>query len=910
MAPTFSVIEWLAAPDLDMHCVRFGAGGAAAPVRLDESARLRGESFVLSFRPASLTGPWRAAWRALDEEGRALDATLLARIVAPTLEGHTFSHLARRQGILQDPGDGREAAALAGAVMTRLLRKLMELPLAILAKMDDLLKPTHSSLRAVIGPATKAALKSGFGKTGRDMAEVLPGELGGRDLKRPEPPAEPPLPIDGDRLAALFRVDGPIASAREGYEHRREQVRMAREVADAFNEAVLLMVEAGTGTGKSLAYLAPAVAWAVQNEEPVVVATRTKNLQSQLVAKDLPLLAEAMGKGFRYALIKGRSNYLCLRKFLLLLREADRELSEQDRIDILPVLAWLPKADLGDPAENVGFRAGTDAPLWGLMSTRADECVGRNCRHFGRCFVRRARARAAQCDVIVANHATVFHDLGAPGPVLPEHRCIIFDEAHNLEDVAAGCFAAEVAPWRVPRILNRLYRRGRRGAGRGLFTSLRFELNKSEAALDDASLATIRGAIEEAIGFFPKVQGAGEAAFAAVDGLFARARRTDRLRYDADRRPEGWPRVAQAMSDYAEVLGEIAQRTDRIAVEIETGLDANPRGNAVRDLLEVAAEIGMQGPLLRAVMEDVQLLLKAEDESRVYWAERGGAGRSGSLSAAPLDIADLMNEFVYARKRSVVMTSATLTAAGSFDFMRDRLGLRGPAAERTRTVDLGSSYDFETQAFAGVPVFLPAPRAYGPDFVTPFSDLAADILRATRGRGLVLFTSHAMLRRADALLRSALAAEGIRVLAQGIDGAREHIMAEFTRDTSSVLLGTQSFWEGVDIPGESLSCLILAKLPFRPHTDPIVSARCDRLKALGHNDFAEYMLPDAVIRLKQGFGRLIRSRRDRGVVVLCDARAVTKSYGRAFRVSLPTPVRVFRDAEALLRGLSDFLASD
>jgi predicted DnaQ family exonuclease/DinG family helicase len=911
MNRTFSIIEWHQSPSSDLHCVRFNSEGSEAPSAIIDRGGLLNESFVLCFRPEELMGDWRDAWHYLVDQGRALDAGLVARIVMPAIESHTLARLAQELGISYEPESGRESAAIAGAVMRDLLLRLLGLPIAILIEMEELLKPTRHSLRELVDAAVKVAVKQGFGAKGRNLADLLPKELTPAHTKRRTPALEPPLPLDVEYITGLFSPEGKIANAREEYEYRPEQVRMVHEVADAFNDSTILMVEAGTGTGKSMAYLTPAVIWAVQNEDPVIISTNTKNLQGQLFKKDLPLLAEALGGGFRYALIKGRANYLCIRKLMMLLRDADQELSEEDRIDLLPILTWFPETEVGDVAENAGFKPGMESPLWNLISTRMDECVGQSCRHYGRCFVRRARATAAQCDVIVANHATVFFDLGMPGPVLPEHRTIVFDEAHNLEDVATTCFATVIAPWRVPRIMNRLYRSGRRGAGKGLFASLRFQLSKVGGAFPGEVVQRMGEWVERCIAHFAEVQLTGDRTFDAIDALFAASRRRmDRIRYDADNRPEEWYGVAQNISDYSSAIGQIVELGDRISQEAQSSCSASDDKGKLQDMTEVAAEIGAQAMLLRGVMQDIDILLKGDDENRVYWVERGRRPGDGSLSAAPLDIAELMNEHIYSQRRTVIMTSATMTAGRSFNFMRDRLGLRGPVSERTHTVDLGSSYDFDEQAFAAVPVFLPEPRAYGPDFVTPFSELAIDILRTTQGRGLVLFTSHAMLRQAHQIIEPALSMEGIRVLAQGIDGAREQIMARFANETSSVLLGTQSFWEGVDIPGESLSCLIMAKLPFRPHTDPIISARCERLKEMGHNDFSEYMVPDAAIRMKQGFGRLIRSRRDRGIVVICDPRIATKGYGRAFRDSLPTRVRVFAKAGQLLTGLEEFLASD
>jgi ATP-dependent DNA helicase DinG len=615
----------------------------------------------------------------------------------------------------------------------------------------------------------------------------------------------------------------------------------------------------------------------------------------------------------------------------MLLGAADRELSDAERVEILPVVSWLAETETGDVAELSGLKGGMESELWARMATQRDECLGPRCRFARNCFIRRARARALQSDVVVANHATVFWEAGDASVALPPFRCVVFDEAHNLENVATEAAAIRVAPWQLSRVLNRLFRAQRDGAGRGLLASLQHQLSLASAELPAGLADRLAEAIRLSIEAFPEARRAAESLFGGLGQLLdASGQRVERLRYDADRRPDDWPQVAQAARAFAEVVEALAKALEGLAKPCAEVADQRADREPFTTLREVVVEIAAQASALRQMVEHLDRLLKASDEESVYWIERdqgrpfgyaqggpeylskGRASASGgradaSFNGAPLDITALMERTIFSRVRTAVFTSATLTVAGNFDFMRDRLGMRGAVSTRLRVADLGTSFDFERQTLLAVPSFLPEPRTDGPDFVQPFSALAADILAATRGRGLVLFTSHAMLREAYPAIKSALARSGIRVMAQGVDGERSRLIARFSRETSSVLLGTQSFWEGVDVPGESLSCLILAKLPFRVHTDPLVSARCEALQRKGRNDFAEYMVPDAVIRLKQGFGRLIRTRADRGIVVVCDPRVVTKAYGKTFRDSLPARTRVFRSAAELVAAVRGFL---
>ena len=904
-----TIIAWDRDPRRSLAVVRVAGDKPSAPEYPVAQDALLGETSLVCFQAEAWATASGGAAPLLDAK-RLTDAALLARIVLPCLPSHDLPALAEHFGIpAENMRTAPERAAVAARVWIALLDALRKQPVAVLGEMAALLKKSKRPLAKVIVHAAKAALKKGFGAPKRKITDLLPPALA--TLSRPPrvAPQNPPQLLDVASAAALFAEDGPLAQAFSAYEFRHEQVRMATEVCEAFNDSLLLMAEAGTGTGKSLAYLVPAILWSVKNDDPVIVSTNTKNLQAQLFQKDLPFLERALGGAFRYALIKGRSNYLCVRKFLMLLANAERELTAGQRFDILPLLTWLNGTETGDIAENAGFLGGMESELWGRVSTLPDECLGPRCRHARQCFVRRARQQAMAADIVVANHATVFSELNAPSAVLPEYRCIVFDEAHNLEDVVTSCFEIVAAPWRVPRIFNRLFHAGRRRdrAGSGLFANLRWHLHKEGAALSSEAPRAVSDLVEQCIASFQDIRACQDAFFDAVSNLFADLPRSaDRLRYDDDHRPSDWPDVAHALTTFAERLGLLGERLAAVRkIVCADGEDASPRRPG--GLAEAAEEVGIQATHLQAVVQDLNALLKADNEDYVFWAQRGRGRRPAMLCAAPLDVAEIMERAVHSVRRSAVFTSATLTAANRFDFVRDRLGLRGPAGERLRTVSLGSSFDFQNQVLLAIPTFLPPPVMRDNGFVDAFAGLAIETLRATHGRGLVLFTSHAMLRAAHPIIRDALAPADIRVYAQGIDGERNRLTGLFLKDTHSVLLGTQSFWEGMDVPGQSLSCLILAKLPFRPHTDPLVSARCEHIERQERNPFVEYMVPDAIIRLKQGFGRLVRTRRDRGVVVLCDSRLVTKSYGRAFRDSLPARAQVFSAQDAMLGAVESFL---
>lgn len=906
----YSVVEWLAGPQTDLRVSRVTSKGAASPEALDFDS-LADEPNVVCFRPEELADTKGRRNRfGRDEPETVLNAELLARIVLPTAESHDLETVARELRVQADwtTPDGR--AAGAAETWRALIESLGSIPLPVLTELEKLAEPTLSPLRPVIEAGARVALKAGFGTREKSLRDVIHAKPPLPPKSEREPPREPPEQLDLGEIADVLGRDGPLARAFAGYEDRPQQVRMAEEVSHAFNESLVTLVEAGTGTGKSLAYLVPAVLWARRNNEAIVISTNTKNLQSQLFQKDLPFLERALGADFRYALIKGRQNYLCLRKFTNLLADAARELSPEERWAVMPLLTWLPRTEVGDVAECSGLRGGMQSELWSRVTTQPDECIGMRCRHARQCFVRKARALALQAHVIVANHATVFAEAGLESVALPPYRRVIFDEAHNLEDVVTDSRTVKVAPWVLPRILGRLFRAQRDGAGRGYLSNLRFQLSRVDGLPTEFN-ARMTGLIQKAIERFDEVRRKSDDLFNAASMVFGGAYgRSDRIRYDADHRPDHWQSVGETIIDLREEVELLAKSVEAVCQGAEDGAAAAKDAPTLADMEDAATEVRFQAMKLREVAGWLNIVLSADDENFVYWIEQGQGRNDVALCAAPLDITAMMTELVFSRMATVVFTSATLTAGGRFDFMKDRLGVRGVVSERVREVDLGTCFDFEKQVLLAVPMFLPEPRPGGPDVIKPFCDMTIDVLRASRGRGLVLFTSHSALRLSHEPIRRALAQDGIRVMAQGVDGDRVRLVRIFSRETSSVLLGTQSFWEGVDVPGESLSVLIVAKLPFRAHTDPIVQARCELLKAKGRNDFADYMVPDAVIRLKQGFGRLIRTRDDRGVVILCDPRMMTKSYGYTFRRSLPVRAKPFTHAGELTSAVAAFLSSE
>jgi len=816
-----------------------------------------------------------------------LDTLELCRILYPTLEHHDLDTVADAVGLSAERrhralGDAR----LLVALWDRLLRRLDELPLEVLAALSSMSSLTAWPARRLFLEAEVKRIASAFDVAAPNYRRLLRdhGELlnEARDARRKSDPTKrpPPTRLEIIQLKHLFVRGGRFDQSIPGYEIRPQQTRMVELVAQAFNEGQHLLVEAGTGVGKSMAYLVPAIFWTHTNGDQIVVSTNTKNLQEQLFFKDLPLLAGTLDVEFTSALIKGRRNYLCVRKLLYLLEEAEHELTEDERVAMLPVLVWAAETETGDIAENTGFLAFRERELWPKLCSAAEECAGPNCKERRRCFLNRARALSFLSDIVVANHAVVFSELEIDSPVLPEYAHLVLDEAHNLEDAATDYLGCQIDRWTVTRLTHRL------------------SLIDAEKDLDQFIVDVYDdvAAVEERL----------DACLQTVGAAFeATSKGGESIRYDAENRdPQLWALIEADKKALVSVIGRLRQQLERMCERLEALVERDfpYRTESIYDLRGVRDSFTeIQGAL--------DFLVAADDEEFVYWIERFGRRRTHyRVAAAPIRVGPKLKELLYDRKDTIVFTSATLSAAGRFDFLKDRVGLDQLAAARLLEEDVGSPFNYDRQMLVCVPNFIHEPDRDGGVFAAQVGRLLIDIFRASSGRGLGLFTSYSMLNEAYPRLKNTLEAERVLVLGQGFDGERRAITRVFRRETSSVLVGTDSFWEGVDVPGESLSCLVIVKLPFAVHTAPVVQARCEEVESRGLSAFRNYTLPSAIIRFKQGAGRLIRSKSDHGVVVVLDRRVLTRSYGSQFLRSLPTGYRTCSNPRHLCDMIRAFLA--
>ncbi|MDR3210749.1 MAG: hypothetical protein LBU79_02385 [Planctomycetota bacterium] len=831
-----------------------------------------------------------------------MDTVELSRICFPALPSHSLTVLAEIFGVVSDKPAHRALAdceVLAG-VWKHLLAKAATIPLPALGEMNRLLEvnPRHP-YRDFFQRLAAEQLSHTLGGDGdfRQLFTVLaPGE--------PRPPrlAEPQL-LDRQMVQDWFGPGGEFSRVFPGYENRSGQAEMAVRVADAFNQGSHLMVEAGTGIGKSLAYLAPALSFALANHTPVVVSTNTKNLQAQLFDKDLPLIRKALGMEFRATLLKGRRNYLCLRKLLYLLDQVEAELDQDERMRLLNIIPWSVWTENGDIGENIVAGRPHFAPLWGKLSSSGDECLGRRCGQNRICFLRKARAEAQAADLVVANHSLVMADLNSHLPTLPDYQQLIFDEAHNVEDAVTNQFTVELTHNAFTIPLQRLHRAGRKtptgllsGIAAGLAGST---LPEGFAGSAGEVIESTREAVYRAL---QKV----EPFFLTLEAVLANRKTGQSARYTAlDKRPDLWAEVEKSRIALFVEIAAILHGLEALVTLIQE-LDDGSLPYQMEHGRELSAAV--QG--LRELTNDTVFVLDAASPDYVYWLERTGQ-KAGYVRAvaAPVAVGALLYEQLYQKKDSVVFCSATLTVKGKFDFMAQRLGVSLINKERLVTFNAGTPYDYHRQCLVLVPVFLPEPGEKDGSYAEELGYFLSDVYRRTEGRGMALFTSYEMLSRVSDIMEGEFLGEGINLLTQGRSGSRESITAIFRRGNRSVLLGTHSFWEGVDIVGDALSCLAIARLPFGVQTDPVVAARCEQVEREGGNAFTDYSLPSAVIRFRQGFGRLIRSREDRGVAIIADRRVAVKRYGQWFRDSLPTQMENFTDRESLLDAIGMFLGN-
>jgi DNA polymerase-3 subunit epsilon/ATP-dependent DNA helicase DinG len=810
-------------------------------------------------------------------ENEVIDTLELASALLPHAPRYALGALCAHLGIpLKATHRAMDDALAAYGLYGQLLASAESLPMGILADLvrygQDVEWGGGGALQTVYAARLKkegALVRAGQVR----FPSLEPGPL---PASRPVlSPREEPEPLDAEEIAGLVDEGGPFAKSFPGYEHRPQQMEMAAAVARAFSESRHLMVEAGTGTGKSLAYLIPAVQWALRNGHRVVVSTNTINLQDQLIRKDFPDLIRVLGVDAQAAVLKGRGNYLCPRK-LEILRNHGPESAEEMRV-LAKTLIWLTETTSGDRTE-INLNGPGERSVWSRLSAEDEQCSPDTCRLFGRraCPFLRARQAAEEAHVLIVNHALLVADVAAENRVLPEYRYLIIDEGHQLEAAATDGLSFRCSAWDLERSIRELG--GRRSGWLGTLGGLAkkhgmpadltsFLLSKSDdlsAALEDA-LRDGR-VFFEAVKRFVNEQNDGPPSEYTLQYRIIPAVRTQPGWEDVE---EGWENLRLALSETVRLAGAIGERMRNAETESETE--------------EGDISILFAGWARRMAMnvESLHQFVAKPNPQMIHWVELPRERDLVTLVSAPLHIGPLIERHIWHTKHAVVLTSATLTAAGEFDYLRDRL-----SADEADTLVVGSPFDYENSALLYLADDIPEPadaRAYQ----HALNKGLINLCQATRGRTLVLFTSYAQMRSTAKAIIGPLSREGILIYEQGEGASRNALLETFRNAEQAVLLGTRSFWEGVDVPGQALSVLVIVRLPFDVPSDPIVAARSETFE----QPFSQYSLPEAILRFRQGFGRLIRTKSDRGVAVILDRRVLTKSYGRSFIDSLPDCTR-------------------
>jgi ATP-dependent DNA helicase DinG len=842
-----------------------------------------------------------------------LDTLELSRVVLPRAKSHRLQALCTALGIeLERHHRAEDDARAAGHLFLALLRRISQMDLGLIQFIMQLGAPGNWPLTPLFTAEWERRTAAGESPSSiMDWIRPFDGDLHDRQN---ESTAEYPSGVNPERVLSVLGPGGEISTAFPAYEHRKQQLDMALAVIEAFNDGAHLLVEAGTGTGKSLAYLVPAFAWAKRNGERVAIATHTITLQEQLWEKDIPFLQRALKgtklDGVKAAVVKGRPNYVCLRKWEEEATGADFLTSDESRLFHIRMASWLAETETGDRAElNL---IGEGERHWADVMSETETCLGPKCKWYrNHCFAYRARKRARDAQILVLNHALLFADINAGREILPPFRHLILDEAHHVEEVATGALGVTLENWDLRQALSHLWR----AAGQGFLYTVKRRLpgDLRIPARPPVGLPS-EDLIERLIDLVRDCRTATDELFRLcvdlvdAEGAIEEEGGAGSLRLTPQvKSTRLWEALDQSRENAVNRLRNLAGGLSGLAEEL--GALEPP----LREADGLIAEIQKYATGINTAAKAMDAVLLAPSPDEVTWIEMAARGERVrvALRSAPINVGDLLREEVWEKLRSVVLSSATLAVGSSFDHVKRRLGLSFLPPDRVRTLLVSSPFRYKEQALVLVPEDLPSPKAL-PDreWTAVVKEFLQRFLVQAGGRTLVLFTSHRQLRQIYAELKPALEAEGLILLGQGLDGTRGRLVDEFKSGERMVLFGSLSFWEGVDIPGDGLTNVVMVKLPFSPPGDPVLEARTEDLERRGQSAFAQLSLPQAVIRFKQGFGRLIRTGSDRGVVVVLDNRVLPGQtrYGPQFLKSLPRPT-IWRDStEGVLIRAREWLA--
>ncbi len=784
-------------------------------------------------------------------------------------------------------------ARATAKVFLELLARARRTSYGELAEMDRILVGSDYSL----GQLIKGFHAIEAGPEGVYVAPPLPDNRIGRwDGEQTEETSEDHV---CDDIASFFADDSALANIIDGYQSRSGQIKMAEMVDRTLNKGGILLAEAGTGTGKSFAYLAPSLLHARSGGSRVIVSTFTRHLQTQLFQKDLPALNEALGGGFRACLLKGRGNYICKRRFDIAVADPDN-LEPTEKIGALSLVRWLQVTRTGDISEIPNFYRIIPRSLWAKCTAETGFCTARVCRKSGNCFLHRIRSSAMSSHVVLVNHALLFSDLAAGGGVLGPYSKVVFDEAHQVEKVAASHMGIDYSHTQLHGILYRLLdASGKHGL------LLRF-VKYAETLYPPLSTGDTqkKNPLEKAIEGVQTSLETGSRFNEALNSLLR-----DKSGYGNDygqrvRYREGkklLDSILEQVEAHSNSLGSTAKALNNLCDDIdEEGFPLDGGDDLAGELRRLFGEV-------KTLKSCFDTLTGEGDADFVFWYDIPSNPQWPiRLYAAPVDVGAVLQEDFYPKLDSTIFTSATMTVDDSFNYISYRLGVE----EEFDSDIFESPFDMRRQLYIAIPDFLGSPKGNVERFTKEVANLTSTLALKQKSGTLALFTSSRMLRDAYSLVKPSFQTHGRMLLGQGLDGGQADLLERFKLYKDSVLFGLNSFWEGIDVPGDALELLIIARLPFDVPSDPLVEARCELIEEDGGNPFMEYSVPEAALKLKQGIGRLIRTTEDVGVAVICDARIIRSRWGKVILNSLPVTPIEYKHIDQLVDDIGGFLGSE
>ncbi|RRD28866.1 ATP-dependent DNA helicase [Fusobacterium canifelinum] len=678
-----------------------------------------------------------------------------------------------------------------------------------------------------------------------------------------------------------FVKDGILAKEIKGFEYRKEQEEMAHYIQDAINEDRKIIIEAGTGTGKTLAYLIPAVKWAVANKKKVIIATNTINLQEQLLLKDIPLAKSIIKEDFSYVLVKGRSNYLCKRLFneLSIGRGIDIEtFSMEAREQIEYILKWGNKTKTGDKAE-LPFEVYSD--VWELVQSTTELCLGKKCPYRKECFYMKTRMEKMEADILISNHHVFFADLNVRAEtdfdseylILPRYDMVIFDEAHNIESVARSYFSVEVSKISFTRLLNRIYqKKNKRKKEKSALTRVEDTIDEKDLE-DSQQYIYLLNTLKEEISI---LQNIGDEYFDEIRKIYETNTEAP-IRKSLNNFEMTKSRFLETLRDKKDIF------QSKLADFLTLMMSFNNVIDEEKDKNPEVINFNNHLKMFKAYIDSFKFINSFEDDNYIYWLDINSKRTNVLLTATPLNIAEKLSTVLFDNLDRLIFASATIVANGNFDYFKKSLGLD---EEDCIECIIKSPFNYDKQMSVYIPADIQDSENINA-FVTDASKFILDILLKTNGKAFILFTSYTMLNQIYYSISRKLIDKGFEVFLHG-DKPRSQLIKEFKEAENPILFGTTSFWEGVDVQGENLSNVIITKLPFLVPTDPVVSAISKKIEEDGGNSFTDFQLPEAIIKFKQGVGRLIRKKTDSGNIFILDNRILKKRYGSLFINALPS----------------------